>query len=108
MTSGLVIPFPPPNGLTQNDLERLYRFAADRPGAQISVLVGGSRRTSAILALADHYLWIERHGEAVLVRQGFSGFAADQAASNGELPSTLQAVLSAEDEQWQPQAACVG
>jgi hypothetical protein len=108
MASGLVIPFPPPNGLTQNDLERLYRFAADRPGAQISVLVGGSRRASAILALADHYLWIERDAEAVLVRQGFSGLAANQATSSGDLLSILQAVLSAEDEQWQPQAACVG
>jgi hypothetical protein len=46
MARGLVIPFPQPSGLTQNDLKRLYDFAASRPDAQIGVLVGGSRRAS--------------------------------------------------------------
>jgi hypothetical protein len=108
MARGLLVPFPTPEGLSQDDLARLYRFAADRPGAEISVLVGGNRRTSAILALAEHYLRIERDGEAVVVRRGFCGFPPDQATPHGELLSTLQAVLSAEDEPWQPQAALVG
>lgn len=108
MCRGLVIPFPPTTGLTQNDLKRLYDFAADRPGAQISVLVGGNRRASAILALAGHYLWIERDGEAVLIRQGFSRFPADQTAASSDLLSTLQAVLSAEDEPPRSQAVLVG
>jgi hypothetical protein len=108
MARGLIIPFPPPSGLTQDDLERLYRFAAERPGAQISVLVGGNRRTSAVLALAEHHLWIERDGEAVFVRRGFSRFPADQPTPNGDLLSILQAVLSAEDEPPQSQSTLVG
>jgi hypothetical protein len=106
MACGLVVPFPPANGLTQNDLKRLYGFAADHPRAQISVLVGGNRRASAILALADHYLWIARDGETVSIRQSFSWFPADQASPSGDLLSSLQAVLSAEDEPPQSQAAC--
>jgi hypothetical protein len=108
MAFGLVLPFPPTNGLTQNDLKRLYGLAADHPGAQISVLVGGDRRISAILALADHYLWIARDGEAVSVRQSISGFPADQLTPNGDLLDALQIVLSAEDEPPQSQTACGG
>jgi hypothetical protein len=108
MARGLAIPFPRPSGLTQNDLKRLYDFAANRPDAQISVLVGGSRRTSALLALADHYLWTERDAEAVLVRESFGQFPADPATSSGDLLSTVRAVLSAEDEPPQSQAALVG
>jgi hypothetical protein len=108
MACGLVIPFPRPSGLTQNDLKRLYDFAANRPDAQVSVLVGGSRRMSAILALADHYLWIERDGEAVLVRESFSRISTDPPTPNGDLLSTVEAVLSAEDEPPQSQAALVG
>jgi hypothetical protein len=108
MTQGRIIPFPAPGGLSQDDLERLYRFAAGCPGAQVSVLVGGSRRTSAILALADHYLWLERDTEAVLVRESFSRVPADPATPNGALLSTVQAVLAAEDEPPQSQAASVG
>jgi hypothetical protein len=87
---------------------RLYRFAADRSGAQISVLVGGNRRTSAILAVEEHYLWIERDGEAVLVRESFGQISADPTTSSGDLLSTVQAVLSAEDESPQSRAALVG
>jgi hypothetical protein len=108
MTRGLIIPFPAPGGLTQDDLDRLYRFAADRPGAQISVVVSGNRRTSAILALAEHHLWIERDGEAVVVRRGFSGFPAEPATLDGDLLSTVQAVLAAEDEPPPSRAALVG
>lgn len=107
MACGLVIPFPPADGLTQNDLKRLYGLAADHPGAQISVLVGGDHRSSVILALADRYFWIARDGEAVSVRQSFSGLPADQASPSGDLLSTLQAVLAAEDEPPQSQAALV-
>lgn len=108
MACGLVIPFPRPSGLTQDDLKRLYDFAANLPDAQISVLVGGSRRISAIVALVDHYLWIERDGEAVLVRESFGQFPVDPATSSGDLLSTVQAVLSAEDEPPQPRATLVG
>jgi hypothetical protein len=108
MTRGLVVPFPVPGGLTQDDLERLYRFAADCPDAQVSVLVGGSRRTSAILALAEHYLRIERDGEAVLVREAFIGIPARQVTPSSDLLGVLRAVLSAEDEPPQSQAALVG
>jgi hypothetical protein len=79
MAQGRIIPFPAPGGLSLDDLERLYRFAADCPGAQASVLVGGSRRTSAVLALSEHYLWIERDSEAAVVREAFSGIPAHQA-----------------------------
>jgi hypothetical protein len=108
MTCGLVVPFPVPGGLTQDDLERLYRFAADCPDAQISVLVGGSRRTSAILALAEHYLRIERDGEAVLVREAFSGIPARQATPGGDWLGALRAMMSMQDEPSQPQVALVG
>jgi hypothetical protein len=108
MARGLILPFPAPSGLTQDDLERLYRFAAASPGAQISVLVGGSRRTSAILALAERHFRIERDGEAVLVRDAFSGPSPGQATTNADLLDTLQAALSVEDEPWQPRAASGG
>lgn len=108
MARGLVIPFPRPSGLTQNDLKRLYYFAANRPTAQVSVLVGGSRQMSAILALADHYLWIARDGEAVLVREEFGQFPAVPATPKGDLLNTVQAVLSAKDEPPQSQAALIG
>jgi hypothetical protein len=108
MAPALVLPFPPPSGLTQDDLERLYRFAADHPGAQIDILVSRNRRTSAILALAERHLRIERDGEAVLVRDAFSGPSADQATANGDLLDTLQAALSVEDEPWQPRTASGG
>jgi hypothetical protein len=107
MTRGLVVPFPASGGLTQSDLERLYRFAAERLSAQISVLVGSNRRTSAILALEEHYLWIERDSEAVVVREAISGMPARQATPGGDLLSALRAMMSMEDEPSQPQAALV-
>jgi hypothetical protein len=93
--------FPAPCGLTQNDLERLYRFTADIPEAEIDILIGRSRRTSAVLALAGRHLRIERDGKAVLVHDAFSGTLGQVSAIN-DLPGTLQAALSREEEPWQP------
>lgn len=63
---------------------------------------------SAILTLADHYLWIERDGEAVLVRESLNRFLAVPATPSGDLLNTLQAVLAAEDQPPQSRAALVG
>ena len=35
-----VLAFPPPSGLTPDDLERVYRFVAGIPGAQVDVFIG--------------------------------------------------------------------
>jgi hypothetical protein len=94
-------PFPAPCGLTQSDLERLCRFKADIPEAEIDILIGRSRRTSAALALAGRHLRIERDGEAVLVHDAFSGTLGQVSAIN-DLLGTLQAALSMEEELRQP------
>jgi len=48
MTRGLVLAFPSPSGLTSDDLERVYRFVADIPGAQVDVFWNGQHQIQEV------------------------------------------------------------
>ena len=108
MTRGLVLAFPSPSGLSPDDLERVYRFVADIPGAQVDVFTGRSRRTSAILSLAGHQLRVDRDGEAIMVHDASGGLAPAEDGANDHLRAALQAVVAAEEELERPRAACTG
>ena len=108
MARGLVLPFPLPSGLIQDDLERLFRFAAGVPGAQVDILTGRSRRTSAILALAGRLLRVDRDGEAIVVRDAAGGLPSGQGSAFDDLLAALQAALSATEEPLRLRATSFG
>ena len=108
MPRGLVLPFPSPSGLLQDDVERLYRFTAGVPGAQVDILTGRSRRTSAIIALAGRQLRRGRDGEAVVVRDASGGPRSGQGPELDDLLAALQAALSATEEPLRPRATSFG
>jgi hypothetical protein len=108
MPRGLVFPFPSPSGLTEDDLDRMRRFTAAIPGAQIDILAGRSRRTSAFLALAGRQLRVERNGEVISIHNASSGPPSGQNTGSDDLLAAIQAALSATEEPRRPPAVSIG
>ncbi len=93
MRRGVVLPFPSPRGLRDDDRASLQRFVAAVPGAHAEILVGRNRREVVILTLAGRHVWITRDKGSVSARDATSGHHLARGTCLGDLLATMQAAL---------------
>ncbi len=93
MRRGVVLSFPSPRGLRDDDRASLQRFVAAVPGAQADILISRDRRGVAILTLAGRHVWITRDQTSLGAQDASSGQSLARDTCVGRLLATVQAVL---------------
>ncbi len=93
MRRGVVLSFPSPRGLRDDDRASLQRFVAAVPGAQADILISRDRRGVAILTLAGRHLWVTRDQTGLGARDASSGQELARDSCIGRLLATVHTAL---------------
>jgi hypothetical protein len=73
MPRGIVLPFPPPRGLRQEDRECLRDLIGACPGTTVEFFDTGHRRGVATIGVSGRQVWVERDGAVLRVRDAQDG-----------------------------------
>lgn len=93
MQRSVILSFPHPQGLRDEDCDTLRCFVAAIPGAQADILIGRGRRGVAILTLNGRHVWISRNDIGVDAREAATGQRLAQDACLSALLATVRAAL---------------